>query len=218
MERTLKALRDLSTTDRKISGGEPTLASMRSARRGDTVHIDAIDRFGNMIAAMPSGGWLQSSPVIPELGFMLNSRAQMFWLEESLPASLAARQAPAHDAHADLGGEGRRALHGLRLARRRPAGAVAAPALPAPCPSRPEPAGGHRPADVAHGAFPVVLLPARAEAGASHGRGELSAPRSSTICAPAATRSRSHRPGRSDASWRQAATRTGCCTAPRPRA
>ncbi len=82
------ALRELSTTDRKITGGEPTMASMRSARRGDTVHIDVIDRHGNMIAAMPSGGWLQSSPVIPELGFMLNSRAQMFWLEENLPASL----------------------------------------------------------------------------------------------------------------------------------
>ncbi|WP_112661572.1 gamma-glutamyltransferase family protein [Microvirga flavescens] len=88
VERTMKALRDLSTTDRKVTGGEPTLASMRSARRGDTVHIDVVDRFGNMIAAMPSGGWLQSSPVIPELGFMLNSRAQMFWLEPGLPASL----------------------------------------------------------------------------------------------------------------------------------
>lgn len=88
VERTMKALRDLSTTDRKVVGGEPTLASMRSARRGDTVHVDVVDRFGNMIAAMPSGGWLQSSPVIPELGFMLNSRAQMFWLEHGLPASL----------------------------------------------------------------------------------------------------------------------------------
>jgi gamma-glutamyltranspeptidase/glutathione hydrolase len=90
----LKALRELSTTDKKVSGGEPTLASMRSARRGDTVHIDAVDRFGNMIAAMPSGGWLQSSPVVPELGFMLNSRAQMFWLEEGLPASLAPGKRP----------------------------------------------------------------------------------------------------------------------------
>lgn len=67
---------------------EPTLADMRAPRSGDTVHLDAIDRHGNMIAAMPSGGWLQSSPVIPELGFMLNSRAQMYWLEPGLPASL----------------------------------------------------------------------------------------------------------------------------------
>lgn len=94
VERVMAALGRLSTSDRKVVGGEPTLASMRSARRGDTVHIDVIDRHGNMIAAMPSGGWLQSSPVIPELGFMLNSRAQMFWLEEGLPASLAPGKRP----------------------------------------------------------------------------------------------------------------------------
>ncbi|WP_210485167.1 gamma-glutamyltransferase family protein [Microvirga antarctica] len=88
VDRALSALRALSTTDRTVTGSEPTMASMRSARRGDTVHVDVVDRHGNMIAAMPSGGWLQSSPVIPELGFMLNSRAQMFWLEEGLPASL----------------------------------------------------------------------------------------------------------------------------------
>lgn len=75
--------------------GEPTLQSMVAAnRRGDTVHIDVIDREGNMVAATPSGGWLQSSPVIPELGFPLNSRAQMFWLEEGLPASLAPGKRP----------------------------------------------------------------------------------------------------------------------------
>jgi gamma-glutamyltranspeptidase/glutathione hydrolase len=75
--------------------GEPTLASMvSSSRRGDTVHIDVIDRWGNMVAATPSGGWLQSSPVIPELGFPLNSRAQAFFLEEGLPSSLAPGKRP----------------------------------------------------------------------------------------------------------------------------
>ena len=75
--------------------GEPTLASMVAAsRRGDTVHIDVIDRWGNMIAATPSGGWLQSSPVIAELGFPLNSRAQSFYLEEGLPSSLAPGKRP----------------------------------------------------------------------------------------------------------------------------
>ncbi len=105
--RMMDALGRLSTSDVKVAGGEPTMASMRaasggaasegaqrSARRGDTVHIDVVDRHGNMIAAMPSGGWLQSSPVIPELGFMLNSRAQMFWLEPGLPASLAPGKSP----------------------------------------------------------------------------------------------------------------------------
>jgi gamma-glutamyltranspeptidase/glutathione hydrolase len=75
--------------------GEPTLQSMlATARRGDTVHIDVVDAEGNMVAATPSGGWLQSSPVIPELGFPLNSRAQMFWLEEGLPGSLAPGKRP----------------------------------------------------------------------------------------------------------------------------
>ena len=66
---------------------EPTMAHL-SEKRGDTVHIDVIDRWGNMVSTTPSGGWLQSSPIIPELGFCLNSRAQMFWLQPGLPTSL----------------------------------------------------------------------------------------------------------------------------------
>jgi gamma-glutamyltranspeptidase/glutathione hydrolase len=68
-----------------VGAGEPT---------GDTVHLDVADRFGNVVSATPSGGWLQSSPVIPELGWPLGTRAQMFWLEEGLPASLAPRKRP----------------------------------------------------------------------------------------------------------------------------
>jgi gamma-glutamyltranspeptidase/glutathione hydrolase len=68
-------------------GGEPT-AMAAAARPGDTCHIDVIDRWGNMVSATPSGGWLQSSPAIPELGFPLGTRAQMFWLEPDLPNSL----------------------------------------------------------------------------------------------------------------------------------
>ena len=61
---------------------------------GDTVHFDIVDRDGNMISSTPSGGWLQSSPVIPELGFGLGTRAQMFWLEEGHPASLVPGKRP----------------------------------------------------------------------------------------------------------------------------
>lgn len=68
--------------------GEPTMAHL-TERRGDTVHLDVIDRWGNMVSATPSGGWLQSSPVVPGLGMPLNSRAQMFWLDPDLPSSLA---------------------------------------------------------------------------------------------------------------------------------
>ncbi|MGY4765978.1 gamma-glutamyltransferase family protein [Kribbella sp. CWNU-51] len=73
--------------------GEPTVSSVGETR-GDTCHVDVIDRWGNIISATPSGGWLQSSPTIPELGFCLGSRAQMFWLEEGLPASLAPGRRP----------------------------------------------------------------------------------------------------------------------------
>ena len=55
---------------------------------GDTVHLDVADRFGNVVSATPSGGWLQSSPAIPELGFALSTRAQMVWLDERLPSRL----------------------------------------------------------------------------------------------------------------------------------
>ena len=65
---------------------EATLGSGEPGR--GTVHLDIGDRFGNMLSATPSGGWLHSSPVIPALGWPLGTRAQMFWLEEGLPSSL----------------------------------------------------------------------------------------------------------------------------------
>jgi len=89
--RTLALLDALSPTDQAVY--EPTMAHL-SERKGDTVHIDVIDNEGNMVAITPSGGWLQSSPVVPGLGFALNSRAQMFWLQEGLPTSLAPGKRP----------------------------------------------------------------------------------------------------------------------------
>ncbi|MEW9920105.1 gamma-glutamyltransferase family protein [Marimonas sp. MJW-29] len=79
--------------DGGIGAGEPTMAHL-SEKRGDTVHIDVIDRWGNSVSATPSGGWLQSSPIVPGLGMPLNSRAQMFWLDEGLPTSLAPGRRP----------------------------------------------------------------------------------------------------------------------------
>jgi gamma-glutamyltranspeptidase/glutathione hydrolase len=73
--------------------GEPTVGRI-GGTRGDTVHFDIVDEAGNMVSATPSGGWLQSSPVIPELGFCLGTRAQMFWLEEGHPAALAPGKRP----------------------------------------------------------------------------------------------------------------------------
>lgn len=72
------------------------LGSLASALagRGDTCHLDVIDRHGNMISATPSGGWLQSSPYIPELGFCLGSRLQMTWLDAASPSALTPGRRP----------------------------------------------------------------------------------------------------------------------------
>ncbi|MHB9757917.1 gamma-glutamyltransferase family protein [Streptomyces sp. BYX5S] len=82
--------------------GEPTVQKSSAAEevaengatRGDTCHLDIVDRWGNMVAATPSGGWLQSNPVVPELGFPLGTRLQMAWLDEGLPNSLTPGKRP----------------------------------------------------------------------------------------------------------------------------
>jgi gamma-glutamyltranspeptidase/glutathione hydrolase len=55
---------------------------------GDTCHLDVIDRHGNMVAATPSGGWLEGSPTVPGLGFCVSARGQMFWLDDDTASSL----------------------------------------------------------------------------------------------------------------------------------
>ncbi|RQX57711.1 gamma-glutamyltransferase, partial [Micromonospora chalcea] len=75
------------------STGEPTVRA-DGVTRGDTCHVDVVDRWGNIISATPSGGWLQSSPTIPELGFPLGSRLQMCWLEEGLASTLRSGRRP----------------------------------------------------------------------------------------------------------------------------
>lgn len=86
-----RAQRDFGVGD--VMAQEPTMAHL-TEKRGDTVHLDVVDRWGNMVSATPSGGWLQSNPVIPGLGFPLNSRAQMFWLDAGLPTSLGPKRRP----------------------------------------------------------------------------------------------------------------------------
>ncbi|HEY2443781.1 MAG TPA: gamma-glutamyltransferase family protein [Streptosporangiaceae bacterium] len=72
--------------------GEPM--NRFGAGPGDTCHLDVADRFGNLVSATPSGGWLHSSPVIPGLGFCLGTRAQMFTLTPGLPNTLAPGKRP----------------------------------------------------------------------------------------------------------------------------
>lgn len=89
--------------DRPAGVGEPTV--LRSSgeaatkkpggpARGDTCHLDIADRWGNVITATPSGGWLQASPTVPGLGFCLGTRLQMTWLEPGLPSSLVPGRRP----------------------------------------------------------------------------------------------------------------------------
>jgi gamma-glutamyltranspeptidase/glutathione hydrolase len=73
--------------------GDPTLA-LGGAVRGDTCHLDVADRWGNLVSATPSGGWLQSSPVVPGLGFCMGTRGQIVTLEEGLPNTLAPGKRP----------------------------------------------------------------------------------------------------------------------------
>ena len=61
---------------------------------GDTVHLDIVDQFGNMVSVTPSGGWLRSSPTVPELGFSLSNRGQIFTLDEGTPGGIAPGKRP----------------------------------------------------------------------------------------------------------------------------
>ena len=171
--------------------GEPT--------RGDTCHLDVADRFGNLVSATPSGGWLQSSPAIAGAR-VLPRHAGADVLARGGPARVAAPgRAAAHDAVAVAGAARRRDRPGVRHARRRSAGPVVAGVLPRPRDLRPRPAGGDRRADVPHDALPeLVLLPAAAAPLRSSSR-SASARTWSRTCAGAGTRSRSSAPGRSGA-------------------
>ncbi|MCQ4160071.1 gamma-glutamyltransferase family protein [Roseomonas sp. GC11] len=70
-----------------LGHGEPTFAPL-PVEWGDTVHLDVVDRWGNMVSATPSGGWLQSSPAVPGLGFSISTRGQMGWLEPGHPSTV----------------------------------------------------------------------------------------------------------------------------------
>jgi gamma-glutamyltranspeptidase/glutathione hydrolase len=76
-----------ASSEPATAGAEPGVGPL-GQNRGDTCHLDVADRWGNLVSATPSGGWLQSSPVIAALGFPLGTRAQMFYLEPDLPNSL----------------------------------------------------------------------------------------------------------------------------------
>ncbi len=80
--------------DAVTQGAASVRATRGLATAGDTAHIEVVDRHRNVVSAAPSGGWLQSSPVIPDLGFPLGTRAQTMWLESGLANSLAPGKRP----------------------------------------------------------------------------------------------------------------------------
>lgn len=89
--------------ERSAATGEPTVRSRRetapdedspAVTRGDTCHVDVVDRWGTIVSATPSGGWLQSSPTIPDLGFCLGTRLQMTWLDPASPSALTPGRRP----------------------------------------------------------------------------------------------------------------------------
>jgi gamma-glutamyltranspeptidase/glutathione hydrolase len=81
------AAAELLSAANLMGAGEPTI-QRTGATKGDTCHVDVVDKWGNMVSATPSGGWLQSSPVVPGLGFALPTRGQMFWLDTASPSAL----------------------------------------------------------------------------------------------------------------------------------
>jgi gamma-glutamyltranspeptidase/glutathione hydrolase len=98
----LAAQRVLAHSDTRFGIGEPTFADLPPVQTwaekeifvGDTCHIDVIDKQGNMVSATPSGGWLSSSPVVPGLGFSLNTRLQMTWTDPAVPGCVQAGKRP----------------------------------------------------------------------------------------------------------------------------
>lgn len=77
-----------------LQSGMPTVALAATTRPGDTCTAVVVDRWGNLAAAVPSGGWLKSSPVIPGLGFPLGTRAQSMWLVNDHPNAIAPGKRP----------------------------------------------------------------------------------------------------------------------------
>ncbi|MFB3892741.1 MAG: gamma-glutamyltransferase family protein [Phycisphaerae bacterium] len=69
-------------------------AAPSGPKGGDTTAVQVVDREGNIVSAVTSGGWLQSSPVVPGLGFPLGTRGQMFCLAEGHPDCLAPLKRP----------------------------------------------------------------------------------------------------------------------------
>ena len=59
-----------------------------------TVHVAAADKWGNLAALTPSGGWITGNEIVPELGFALTTRLQTFYLDPRHPNAPAPGKRP----------------------------------------------------------------------------------------------------------------------------
>jgi len=97
---TLRAnLIDMQQTTAGMRPGDPTALTALLAQDAHvggadwgpgTVHVDVVDSSGLMAAFTPSGGWLGSNEVMPELGFPLGNRAMTFYLQPPHHPNIAA--------------------------------------------------------------------------------------------------------------------------------
>lgn len=78
----------------QLQSGMPTIVLKATLKPSDTCTVVVADRHGNLVAAVPSGGWLKSSPVVPGLGFPLGTRGQSMWLVDGHPNSVAGGRRP----------------------------------------------------------------------------------------------------------------------------
>jgi len=89
---------DPDRADMELRPGMARAKKLEEGERGehasDTVQLDAADRYGNLLSATPSGGWITTSPVIPDLGFPLGTRAQMFHFDPAHAEKLAPKRRP----------------------------------------------------------------------------------------------------------------------------
>ena len=145
--------------------GEPTIT------KGDTVHLDVVDRWGNVLSVTPSGAWLQSSPIIPGLG-VEPAHPRPDVLAAAGTAQLTrAPQAPAHHLEPRDAAARRPPRAVVRHARRRRPGPVAGAVPDQPPRARPRSSGGDRGAAVEHEPLPVVIRSARLARSRGRARG-----------------------------------------------
>ena len=107
-----------SRAPRVAAGARARAAGGRRRARGDTCHLDVVDRWGNMVVGHAQRRLAADLAGHPGAGLPASAPGrQMFWLDEGTACTPGAGQAPPHHADARAGAARRRALAGLRHAR-----------------------------------------------------------------------------------------------------